>query len=39
MIRIILISFTLSSCATYQVEIGEPIWGANEQEIHPLEKK
>jgi len=30
---------TLTSCATYKVELGEPVWGNNEQIIYPPEKK
>jgi len=37
--RILILSLMLSSCATYKVEIGEPIWGSNEQEIYPIEKQ
>tara|TARA_R100000742_G_C4204568_1_gene32700 strand:+ start:354 stop:473 length:120 start_codon:yes stop_codon:yes gene_type:complete len=39
MIRVILLTTLLSSCATYKVEIGNPVWGSNEQEIYPIEKQ
>ena len=29
----------LSSCAKYKVEIERTIWGSNEQEIYPIEKR
>ena len=34
--RVLILSILLSSCATYNVEIGEPVIGSNEQIIHPL---
>ena len=37
--RILILSLMLSSCATYNVEIGNPVWGSNEQEIHPIERQ